>query len=157
MAVQKNKYLTFVVGDEVYALPILNVKEIIGMMDITYVLDMPVYVKGVINLRCKIIPTIDLRLKFGFELRAYDDKTCIIVAEINRDEEKYLTGLIVDTVSEVLDIYEKDIELPLIYGNNTNNVFISGIGKVKDKVIIILDTNKIIVQQDASKVLTLNK
>ena len=157
MSVQKEKYLTFIVGDEVYGLPVIKAKEIIGMTNITYVPEMPVYIKGIINLRGKIIPAIDLRLKFGLNSRTYDDKTCIIIVEIKKDEEKYLNGLIVDTVSEVLDINQNDIELPLIYGNNTNNVLISGIGKVRDKIIIILDTNKIIVQQDADKVITLCK
>ena len=157
MAVQENKFLTFMIGKEVYGLPILKVTEIIGMMKITHVPGMPEYVKGVINLRGKIIPTLDLRLKFGLESRDYDDKTSIIVVEINREGSGHLSGLIVDTVWEVVAIEEENIELPPTYGNNINNEFISGIGKKKDKVIILLNADKIIMQEDVNKVLTLNK
>ncbi len=156
MALQENKHLTFMIGKEVYGLPILKVTEIIGMMKITHVPGMPEYVKGVINLRGKIIPTLDLRLKFGLESREYDDKTSIIVVEINKDGNSHLSGLIVDTVSEVLDIEEENIELPPTYGNDINSEFISGIGKKNDKVIIILNADKIIMQKDAEKVLNLN-
>lgn len=157
MALQENKYLTFMIGNEVYGLPILKVTEIIGMMTITHVPGMPEYIKGVINLRGKIIPTLDLRLKFGLEPRNYDDKTSIIVVEVRREGSSHLSGLIVDTVWEVLDIEDDNIELPPTYGNNINNEFISGIGKKKDNVIILLNADKIIMQEDVKKVLTLNK
>ena len=155
MAEEKNKYLTFILGNETYGLPILKVREIIGMMSITHVPGMPEYVKGVINLRGKIIPVLDLRLKFNFESIEYDDRTCIIIVEINREGKSQLSGLVVDTVWEVLDIDKDNIEPPPYSGND--NEFLHGIGKAKDKVIMILNTDKIIIKQDTNKILALNK
>ena len=150
-----NKYLTFFIGKESYGLPILKVKEIIGMMNITYVPNVPKYVKGVINLRGNIIPALDLRLKFGFESRSYDDKTCIIVVEISNKGKSQLSGLIVDTVWEVLDIDESCIEGPPAYQNSINDDFLSGIGKVKDRIIMLIDADKILCSQNKNYILNL--
>ncbi len=104
------KYLTFLLGDEEYGIAILKIKEIIGMMPITYVPQTPEFVKGVINLRGKVIPVIDLRLKFGLESVGHTDRTCIIVVEIQGPAAMIQIGLVVDTVSEVLNIRADDIE-----------------------------------------------
>lgn len=144
MAVELNKFLTFTLGEESYGIPILNVKEIIGMMDITHVPSMPKFIKGIINLRGKIISVMDLRLKFGNESREYNDRTCIIVVEMEFLDRIRLTGLVVDAVSEVLFINNEDIELPQACFGNTNQDYLTGIGKVKDKVIMLLEPTKML-------------
>jgi purine-binding chemotaxis protein CheW len=144
MAVELNKFLTFTLGEESYGIPILNVKEIIGMMNITHVPSMPKFIKGIINLRGKIISVMDLRLKFGNESREYNDRTCIIVVEMEFSDRIRLTGLVVDAVSEVLFINNEDIELPQACFGNTNQDYLTGIGKVKDKVIMLLEPTKML-------------
>ncbi len=148
MAKQMNKYLTFLLEEEVYAISILKIKEIIGMMDITELARMPEYVKGVINLRGKIIPIIDLRLRLGMGEREYDEKTSIIVVETQTDDEIKMSGVVVDAVQEVLDIDPDQFEKPPQYGVNSEHMFLSGMGKVKDKVIMTLDSDKIIASNE---------
>lgn len=144
MALNSNKFLTFTLGDESYGIPILNVKEIIGMMDITHVPSMPEFVKGIINLRGKIIPVMDIRLKFGNESKPYNNRTCIIVVEMNFSDSIKLTGLIVDAVSEVLEISNEHIELPNVCLSNVAENYLTGIGKLKNKVIMLLDPTKML-------------
>lgn len=144
MAKEDNKFLTFELGEENYAIPILKVKEIIGMMDITTVPRLPDFIKGVINLRGQIIPVIDLRLKFGLQERAYDDRTSIIVMELESENITRTSGIVVDTVQEVLDIDSKDIEPPPQYGTDVDQAFLTGLGKVDDKVIMLLNVDKIL-------------
>ncbi|MFP4017513.1 MAG: chemotaxis protein CheW, partial [Halanaerobiales bacterium] len=112
---QKGKYLTFSLGKEEYGIPILEVKEIIGMMEITEVPKSPEFIRGVINLRGKIIPLMDLRLKFGLEELEYTERTCIIVIDIVNDENTKQIGVAVDAVSEVVSIPEDAIESPPSY------------------------------------------
>jgi len=138
-AAHGGKYLTFSLADEEYGLEILKVREIIGIMDITAVPQMPPYVKGVINLRGKVIPVIDLRLKFGLEPAEYTDQTCIVVVDIGT-----LTGIIVDTVQEVLDIDESQIDPPPPLGASVDTSFVLGMGKIKDDVKILLDIDKVL-------------
>ncbi|MCK7467721.1 MAG: chemotaxis protein CheW [Desulfosudis oleivorans] len=113
MEAQDGKHLTFSLGNEDYGLPILQVREIIGMMEITHVPKTPEFIKGVINLRGKIIPIMDLRLKFGMKSIDYTERTCIIVVEIKINEIKRLMGVVVDMVSEVVNINQNEIEPPL--------------------------------------------
>lgn len=136
---QEGKYLTFALGHEEYGLEILGVREIIGLMDITAVPKVPEYVKGVINLRGKVIPVVDLRLKFGMEKVDYTNETCIIVISVNNT----LMGIIVDNVCEVLDIAKDSIEPPPSFGTSSEAEFITGMGKVGDKVKILIDTSRI--------------
>jgi purine-binding chemotaxis protein CheW len=137
--VRGGKYLTFSLANEEYGLEILKVREIIGIMDITAVPQMPPYVKGVINLRGKVIPVIDLRLKFGLEPAEYTDQTCIVVVDVGT-----LTGIIVDTVQEVLDIDSSQIDPPPPLGGSIDTSFVLGMGKVKDDVKILLDIDKVL-------------
>ena len=140
----EGKYLTFVLSNEEYGLEILKAKEIIGMMDITSVPPTPKFIKGVINLRGKVIPVIDLRLKFGMPEKEYTKETCTIVVDV----QGLLMGIVVDTVSEVLDIVEADIEPPPTFGSNIETNFILGMGNIKGKVKILLNIDKILSSVD---------
>lgn len=151
MAVNHNKFLTLLLGKETYGIPILKVREIIGMMTITHVPKMPDYVKGVINLRGKIIPVIDLRLKFGMKDRAYDDRTCIVVTEIQANEGPKLSGLVVDTVSEVLDVPPTSIEPPPS-SSHSELEFLTGLGKAKDKVVLLVDIDRILTEKEKESI-----
>ena len=133
------KYLTFKLAGEVYGLGILKVREIVKIMDITAVPQMPDFAKGVVNLRGKVIPVIDMRLRFGLTEAKYDDETCIIVVNVARE-----IGVIVDTVEEVVDIGEDQIEPPPMVGSQVDTRFILGMGKVGERVNILLDIDRIL-------------
>jgi purine-binding chemotaxis protein CheW len=141
------KYLTFSLAEEEYGLEILKVREIIGIMDITAVPQMPEHVKGVINLRGKVIPVIDLRLKFGLEPADYTEQTCVVVVDVGT-----LTGIIVDTVQEVLDIDGQQIDPPPPLGASVDTSFVLGMGKVKDDVKILLDIDKVLVSEELRQI-----
>lgn len=144
---REGKYLTFSLGVEEYGIGILKIKEIIGMMPITAVPRTPPYVKGVINLRGKVIPVIDLRVKFGMEEKAYTEKTCIIVVEIKGQNNSVLMGIVVDAVSEVLNIKAGDIEETPTFGTNLDLDYISGIAKINGGVKILLDIDEVLNQE----------
>ncbi|MCP5005936.1 MAG: purine-binding chemotaxis protein CheW [Planctomycetes bacterium] len=139
-SVDEGKFLTFVLNDEEYGIEILKVREIIGVIDITSVPQTPHYLKGVINLRGKVIPIIDLRLKFSMPEQAHKQETCIIVAEVSGDQ----IGVVVDDVSEVLDIKGGEIEETPQFGQGLDTDFIMGLGKANDKIIIMLDIDKVL-------------
>ncbi len=134
------KFLTFVLSDEEYGIEILKVREIIGLMDITTVPQTPDYMKGVINLRGKVIPVIDLRMKFLMPEEEHTQETCVIVVEVNSTS----IGIIVDSVSEVADINGGEIEDAPKFGQGIDTSFIMGLGKVKDKIIIMLDIDAVL-------------
>ena len=138
---QAGKYLTFALGREEYGLEILKVMEIIGIMEITAVPQVPEYVKGVINLRGKVIPVISLRRKFGMEEIENTSETCIIVINL----EDILVGIVIDKVEEVLDIGDEDIEPPPSSGVTGTTDYILGMGKVGDSVKILLNIDKILI------------
>ncbi|MBN1941666.1 MAG: purine-binding chemotaxis protein CheW [Phycisphaerae bacterium] len=138
--VRSGKYLTFCLGNEEYGLEILKVREIIGLMPITTVPRTPEYIKGVINLRGKVIPVIDLRLKFCMPEAERTEETCIIVVNLGQVE----VGIIVDRVSEVRDIDGKDIDDPPSFGTNVDASFILGMGKSAERVSILLDITKVL-------------
>ncbi|OGI02308.1 MAG: chemotaxis protein CheW [Candidatus Margulisbacteria bacterium GWF2_38_17] len=138
-----NKYLTFELNEEEYGLEILKVQEIIGMMNVTHVPRMPEYVKGVINLRGKIIPIIDLRMKFEMQAQEYNERTCIVEVQVQSHGQNVIMGVIVDRVSEVLDIADKQIEETPAFGANVNTEFITGMGKVGQRVVMLLDIDKV--------------
>jgi len=136
------KYLTFELGGEIYGLEILKVQEIIGIMAITRVPRTPDFVRGVINLRGKVIPVVDLRLKFGLEKKEDTERTCIIVVQVGHSDSLITMGLIVDEVSEVLDIQAEQIEPPPDLGASIETDFILGMGKVEEMVVMLLDVDK---------------
>lgn len=138
------KYLTFFLGGEEYGLEILKVREIIGIMDITAVPRTPSFVKGVINLRGKVIPVVDLRAKFNMETAARTEETCIIVVDVGDVE----MGVMVDKVSEVLNIAAENIEDAPSFGVDVDTNFILGMGKSNGKVTILLDISRVLTGQD---------
>jgi len=139
---REGKYLTFSVGDESYGIGILKVKEIIGVMRITPVPQTPSHVRGVINLRGKVIPIIDFRLRFGMSETDYTERTCIIVVEIDSSSGRIHIGIIVDSVAEVMNIKGSDIEDTPCFGNAADTDYILGVAKTAGKVIILLDIDK---------------
>lgn len=153
MAIIDEKLLTFSLGGEGYGVTISKVKEIIGMLEITPVPRTPSFIKGVINLRGKIIPVMDLRLKFGMEPQEYNERTCIIVAEVTLNGAQRLIGVVVDMVSEVVNISEDQIEPPPEYGMSIEHNFILGIGKIKDRVVIIIDIEEVFLCDEILKML----
>jgi len=141
---KEGKYLTFSLAGEEYGIGILKVREIIGMMPVTPVPRTPDFVKGVINLRGKVIPVIDLRLRFGLEAAAYTERTCIIVVEILGDAGAVPMGIVVDAVSEVLSIRGGDIENTPAFGVKLNTDFILGMAKTEGSVKILLDIDRVL-------------
>ncbi len=142
---QAGKYLSFVLGREEYGLEILKVQEINGMMDITRVPRTPEYVRGVINLRGRVIPIISLRTKFKMPLVEDTEKTCIIVVQVQFENDLLTMGIIVDEVSEVLNIADSSIEPPPSFGGGMEEVdFITGMGKLEDKVVILLNIDRVL-------------
>ncbi|HHI02249.1 MAG TPA: chemotaxis protein CheW [candidate division Zixibacteria bacterium] len=142
------KYLTFRLAAEEYGLEILKVREIIGLMNVTQVPRTPEYIRGVINLRGKVIPVMDLRNKFGMGVTEDTEETCIIVVDVNLEGESVLMGTVVDAVSEVLDIKEDEIEDAPAFGTNVDTKFILGIGKIKNEVKILLDIDEVLTAHD---------
>ena len=140
---QKDKYLTFRIANEDYGISIANVTEIIGIQSITEIPEMPDYIKGVINLRGKVIPIMDVRKRFKLPEREYDERTCIIVVEIDGTS----VGLVVDTVNEVADIPEDQVEPPP-KSKHKGGSYIQGIGKIGKEVKILLDINKILYEEE---------
>lgn len=138
--VESNKYLTFSVDKEIFGLDIKHVDDIIGIQDITQVPEQPDYIKGVINLRGKIIPTMDIRVRFKKEDREYDDRTCIVVLNMLNTS----VGVIVDRVVEVLDINEDQIAEPPRFTDEYQSHYISGIGKIDNEIAMLLDCNKLL-------------
>ncbi|OGR04470.1 MAG: chemotaxis protein CheW [Deltaproteobacteria bacterium RIFOXYD12_FULL_50_9] len=139
------KYLTFALGKEQYGIGILKVREIIGVMEITVVPHTPHYVKGVINLRGRVIPVLDLRLKFGMEAKKYNERTCVIVVDLLGSAGPVQVGMLVDSVSEVVNVGEQEIEPPPSFGGSeASGADILGMAKVKGAVIILLDVDQVI-------------
>jgi purine-binding chemotaxis protein CheW len=141
---QAGKYLSFVLGQEEYGLEILKVQEINGMMDITRVPRTPGYVRGVINLRGRVIPIVSLREKFKMPAIADDEKTCIIVVQVKYQDNQITMGIVVDEVSEVLNIGDGQIEPPPSFGGGMEEAdYITGMGKLDGKVVILLDIDRV--------------
>lgn len=147
---REGKYLTFSLAGEEYGIGILKVKEIIGMMPITTIPRTPSFVKGVINLRGKVIPVMDLRLKFGMESVDYTERTCIIVVEIGDKGRSLLMGILVDSVSEVLSIKGVDIEETPSFGGGSESQYILGMAKMNGEVKILLDIDRVLSSEDIS-------
>ena len=142
------KYLTFSLDEEEYGIGILRVKEIIGMMPITTVPRTPKFIKGVINLRGKVIPIIDLRLKFNMDATPYTDRTSIIVVEIDSAASVILIGIVVDAVSEVLNIREDEIQETPQFGTRMNTQYILGMAKTQKGVRILLSIDQVLSREE---------
>jgi purine-binding chemotaxis protein CheW len=138
------KYLTFSLGSEEYGVDIMKVREIIGVMEITAVPHTPDFIKGVINLRGRVIPVLDLRLSFGLEAKAYNERTCIIVVEVVGTGGNIMIGMLVDSVSEVVNIEDAEIEPPPDFGTVAEMESILGMGKIKGEVKILLDVDQVV-------------
>jgi purine-binding chemotaxis protein CheW len=149
---QQGKYLTFALGVEQYAIEIRHVVDIIGIQDITEVPNQPDYIMGVINLRGKIIPTMDVRKRFNKERLEYNKRTCIIVVELNAIS----VGLIVDMVLEVIAIADEQIAEPPTFNSDFKNKFILGIGKIQNQIVILLDSDKLLNESELDEVRTIN-
>jgi purine-binding chemotaxis protein CheW len=144
MEQREGKYLTFSMADEEYGIGILKIKEIIGMMPVTTVPRTPEFVKGVINLRGKVILVVDLRLRFGMESIDYTDRTCIIVVEIQGTAGTVQIGIVVDAVSEVLNVNSEDIEDTPTFGTKLDTDYILGMAKMEESVKILLDIDQVL-------------
>jgi purine-binding chemotaxis protein CheW len=149
-AALEGKYLTFLLGEEVYGLGILKVQEIIGIMKVTAIPQVPEYVRGVINLRGKVIPVLELRSKFGLAACEDTERTCVIVVQVMEDAAQRTMGIIVDEVSEVADVREDNIEPPPSFGNTVETDFILGMAKIGDGVVTLLDVDDILSGQDVA-------
>jgi len=149
---REGKYLTFSLAGQEFGIGILKVREIMGMMPVTAMPQMPEYVKGAINLRGTVIPVVDFRLKFGMDPVDKTDETCIIVVEIGEGEHRKLVGTIVDSVSEVLAIREADIEDPPTIGSQMNTDFILGMAKANGSVKILLEIDRVLDVAEISNV-----
>lgn len=148
LAEREGKYLTFSLANEEYGIGILKIKEIIGLMPITSVPRTPEYVRGVINLRGKVIPVIDLRLRFSMAEKEYTDRTCIVVVEIGTQAMDMIIGIVVDSVSEVLNIKNDDIEDTPAFGTSLNTEYILGMAKVEGSVKILLDIDTVLSSEE---------
>lgn len=144
MVIEGGKFLTFLLDEEVYGIPIGKVKEIVGMLDITHIPRAQGYIKGVVNLRGKIVPIVDLRLKFGMEARPYNDRTCILVVQVELNGTHRLVGMTVDSAADVLNIQAEDIDPPPKPEAQTEGGFLLGLAKVKGQVILLLNIDKIL-------------
>ena len=138
------KYLTFALAEEEFGVPVLKVREIVRMMDITTVPHMPSHVRGVINLRGKVIPVIDLRVKLGFPAADYTERTCIVIAEIALPVARVLMGVIVDRVAEVLSLASHEIEPTPEFGERVQTDYMRGVAKVKGRVKILIDLDRVL-------------
>ncbi|MFU8819344.1 MAG: chemotaxis protein CheW [Desulfurivibrio sp.] len=149
LASREGKYLVFALGSERYGIGILDVREIIGMMGIHELPHMPPFFKGVINLRDRVIPVLDLRLKFSMEATAYNARTCIIIVEISGVRGSTLTGIIVDSVSEVVNIHDDQVEDAPAFGSGAESSMILGMAKLKEGVTILLDIDRLMHTHEA--------
>jgi len=139
------KYLTFLLGHESYGLPVLKVREIIRLVEITPVPHMPPYVKGVINLRGKLVPVMDLRIRFDLAARDFTESTCIVVAQVKSASGRAVhMGFIVDGVEEVLNLNQGDIEKTPDFGIKLSTEYLLGMANVKNKVIALLDIDQVV-------------
>jgi len=151
------KYLTFQLGKEAYGIGIMKVQEIVGVMPVTRMPKLPHFVRGLVNLRGKVIPVFDLRLKFGLEGREDTDRTCIIVVRLSLDGDRpgateVTLGVIVDEVAEVVNVPADAIEPPPAFGSSVDVSFLLGVGKLGNKVVMLLDADRILPREELQSV-----
>jgi purine-binding chemotaxis protein CheW len=142
------KYLVFELGREEFGIRVMKVREIMGIQEITAVPHTPAHIKGVINLRGKVIPVVDLRLKFSLPEQEYTQRTCIIVVQVRGGAGPMLMGIVVDGVAEVLNIAVADIEDTPDFGDGTATPYLLGMAKVKGKVKILLEIDRVLTSRD---------
>lgn len=142
------QYLTFLLGGEMFAIGILTIKEIIEYRNIAEVPMMPACVRGVINLRGAVVPVMDMQVRFGRKPSEVTKRTCIVIVEVQAENERQVVGVIVDAVSEVLDVAPEDIEPPPSFGAKIRTDFIQGMGKVKGNFVILLDIDRVFSQEE---------
>lgn len=141
---EAHQYLTFTLGGEMFAVGILNVKEIIEYGNLTEIPMMPAFIRGVINLRGAVVPVVDLAARFGGKPSEVQRRTCIVIVEATQEDAKHDIGIMVDAVSEVLEIPAAEIEPPPSFGAKIRADFIAGMGKVNNKFVIILEIQKVL-------------
>jgi purine-binding chemotaxis protein CheW len=141
---ETHQYLTFTLGGEMFAVGILNVKEIIEFGTLTEIPMMPSFIRGVINLRGAVVPVVDLAARFGGAASEVQRRTCIVIVEVTQEDAKHDIGIMVDAVSEVLEIQDGDIEPPPSFGARIRADFIAGMGKVNQKFVIILEIQRVL-------------
>lgn len=151
MEVKDCRQLTFVLNGGAYGFPIQSVHEVIGLIAVTHIPKTPDYIKGIINLRGKVMPVLDLRLKFGMQESDYDEHTCIIVVSINIHGETKTIGVVVDSIAEVVDISPDEVEPPPEYGAKEDSGLLKGIGKFKGKVIMLLDIDAVVGGEEVAR------
>ena len=151
------QYLTFQLSGEMYAVGILNVKEIIEYGQLTEIPMMPAFIRGVINLRGSVVPVIDLAARFGGQQTEVSRRTCIVIIEIGGDEERHDIGVVVDAVSEVLEVSSADIEPPPSFGAKIRADFIDGMGKIGGKFVIILSIQKVLSVDEIAALATVSE
>ena len=144
MIAEDHQYLTFLLGGEMFAIAILYIKEIIEYGSLTEVPMMPGFIRGVINLRGSVVPVVDLSSRFGRNRTEVSRRTCIVIIEVNNEDEKHDIGVMVDSVSEVLEIPRSEIEPPPAFGAKIRVDFMAGMGKVAGKFVIILNADKVL-------------
>ena len=153
---EHRQYLTFMLNDEMFAIGILSIREIIEYGHLTPVPMTPPFIRGVINLRGAVVPVIDMAVRFGREAREVSKRTCIVVIEVRSDEGRQEMGIVVDAVSEVLEIPASEIEPPPEFGARIRIDFISGMGKVNGNFVVLLDVNRILSVEEIAVVATVN-
>lgn len=150
--VRAGKYLVFHLGEEEFAIQVQKVREIMGVQDITQVPQTPPYVKGVINLRGKVIPVVDLRLKFSMPAKEYSHRTCIIVVQVAGDRGTVLMGTVVDGVAEVAQVAGTDVEDTPSFGKEVDIPYVMGLAKLKGKVKILLDIDQVMTARELARI-----
>ena len=147
---KESQYLTFLLGGEMYAIGILNIKEIIEYGQVTEVPMMPAFIRGIINLRGRVVPVVNLLARFGKPSSEVNKRTCIVIIEVGAEDERQDVGVVVDSVSEVLDIPASEIEPAPSFGAKIRSDFISGMGKVDGKFVVMLSVNKVLSVEEMS-------
>ncbi|NML24534.1 chemotaxis protein CheW [Zoogloea dura] len=147
---EPRQYLTFTIGGEMFAVETLSVKEIIEYGQVTCIPMMPASIRGVINLRGSVVPVIDLKARFGGRATEATRRTCIVIIELDDDDDHQVVGIVVDTVSEVLEIPPADIEAPPAFGARIRADFIRGMGKIEGRFVILLDVHAVLSTDELS-------
>jgi purine-binding chemotaxis protein CheW len=148
LAVEQSQYLSFFLAGEEYALGILKVKEIIEYDTLTCVPRTPPFIRGVINLRGSVVPVIDLAVKFGMQESLITKWTCIVIVEINFEDEQIVMGILVDSISQVIDLLPDDIEVPPSFGTKVDVDYLLGMGRLGKKFVLILDIDRVLSGQE---------